>query len=426
MDVDDVLNLIDREELAELALKLGNIPSPTGSEGAMGEEVFAWLRQHGFHPIRLDVAPGRFNVAARVKGSGGGASLIFNAHMDTKYGDPQDVWSAGELSPDFTSAWRVGEELFGKGIFNDKGPLSATLLAARAIRDSGFPLKGDLLLTAVVGEIGTAPVDEFQGGHYLGKGIGARRLVDHGILADYALVAECTNFCVTWAQCGCTYFQITTRGTPYYTPVIPRPTTLTDNPNAIVLMAQLVTALEQWGNDYIERESVAFEGGVIRPNVSVGAIRGGLPYKIGNCVGRCSIYLDVRIPPGKDPLFVQPEIERVIAETGIEADVRPYMTRRGYIAQGHEPLVDAIRRGHDQVVGRALGTIDSPITSMWRDMNIFNEVNVPSATYGPPFTDDSVQEKGREALDVDDLLNAAKVYARVAMDICNRPPGGRR
>jgi acetylornithine deacetylase/succinyl-diaminopimelate desuccinylase-like protein len=422
MPENKTLALIDKQELKDLALEFGNIPSPTGKEEAMADGVFGWLQANGFDPFKLEVTPGRYNVTARLKGTGGGASLIFNAHMDTKYGDPEDVWSAGELSPEFTSAWMVGDRIIGQGVFNDKGPLSATLLAAKAIRDGGMKLKGDLFLTAVIGEIGMAPVDEFQGGRYFGKGVGTRHLVDHGITADYALVAECTNFSTTWAQCGCTYFQITTRGKAYYTPVIPRPTTLKDNPSAIVQMAQIVTAIEMWANEYIERESIEFDGGVIRPNVSVGAIRGGLPYKIGNSVGRCSIYLDVRIPPGKDPLFIQPEIERVIAGTGIEAEVRPYLTRRGYIAKGHEPLVNAIRSAHLSVINKPMKVIDAPITSMWRDMNIFNEVGIPSATYGPPFAQDFIEGEEREALDVNDLWKAAQSYALVAMEICNTEP----
>ena len=176
MNIDTVLAGIDRQELAELALRLANIPSPTGSEEAMGEAVFGWLTENGFNPRKITVAPGRFNVAALLKGTGGGASLIFNAHMDTKYGGADDCWSAGDILPEYTRAWREGDLLFGHGVMNDEGPLAATFLAARAIRDGGVRLKGDLHLTAVVGEIGSAPVDEFQSSRYVGKGVGARRL----------------------------------------------------------------------------------------------------------------------------------------------------------------------------------------------------------------------------------------------------------
>ena len=428
MNTDAVLAAIDKKELVDLSLRLGNILSPTGHEAPMGEAVFDWLADNGFHPRKMEAAPERNNVVAVLKGTGGGKSLIFNGHMDTKYGAPGDEWGAGEVIPEYISAWKDGDRLFGHPVFNDRGPLAATFMAAKAIRDSGVRLKGDLHLTAVVGEIGMAPVDEYQGSRYFGKGFGTRHLVDHGIVADYALVAECTSFCTTWAQCGCVYFQITTRGKGIYTPFIPRPTPRAKSPNAVIRMTEVIRALEDWADAYIERETVSFEGGMIRPNATVGAIRGGVPYKIANSVGRCSIYFDVRIPPGKDPLSIQPEIERVIRGTGVEAEVRPYMTRRGYEAKGYEPLVDSIRRAHGQVIGKPMETIDPPVTSMWRDMNVFNEAGIPSATYGPYireiWTEDPDPEAPERAyLHADDLVVASKAYALVAMDICNQDAG---
>ena len=420
MNVEKILASIDREELAETALKFGNMASPTGLETEMGDALFDWLEENGFSPRKMEAAPGRNNIVAVLKGNGGGKSLIYNAHIDTKYGAPQDTWSAGELLPEYVRAWREGDQIFGQGVFNDKGPLSATLFAARAIRDSGVQLKGDLYITAVVGEIGTAPIDEFQGGRYLGKGLGARHLVDHGIIADFALVAECTNFAKTWAQCGCAYFKITARGAGFYTPFIPRPTKRTESPNAVVKMAQVINVLEDWADQYIEEEKVDFGGGLIKPNVSVGAIRGGLPWKIGNSVGRCSIYLDVRIPPGKDPLYILPELKRVIADTGVEVEISPYMTRRGYIAEGHEPLTDSIEDAHQKVFGKPSETVFTPITSMWRDMNVFNEVGIPSATYGPSYTKSFAEGKELDSIQIDDLVKSAKVYAQVALDICNQ------
>ena len=53
-----------------------------------------------------------------------------------------------------------------------------------------------------MGEIGQSPVDEFQGSRYMGKGLGTKFLVDHGILADYALVAEACGGGMTWAEAG--------------------------------------------------------------------------------------------------------------------------------------------------------------------------------------------------------------------------------
>ncbi|MDP6086667.1 MAG: peptidase M20, partial [Nitrospinota bacterium] len=101
MNADAVLAAIDKKELVDLSLRLGNILSPTGHEAPMGEAVFDWLDDNGFHPRKMEAAPGRNNVVAVLKGTGGGKSLIFNGHMDTKYGAPGDEWGAGEVIPEY-------------------------------------------------------------------------------------------------------------------------------------------------------------------------------------------------------------------------------------------------------------------------------------------------------------------------------------
>jgi hypothetical protein len=50
--------------------------------------------------------------------------------------------------------------LVGEGICNDKGPMAAFLIAATAIKDSGHKLKGDLLVSGVVGETSREPCDD--------------------------------------------------------------------------------------------------------------------------------------------------------------------------------------------------------------------------------------------------------------------------
>ena len=43
-----VFDHIDVDELVKVTLDLGNIDSPTGSEGPVGEYVYDWLRRQGF------------------------------------------------------------------------------------------------------------------------------------------------------------------------------------------------------------------------------------------------------------------------------------------------------------------------------------------------------------------------------------------
>jgi hypothetical protein len=87
--------------------------------------------------------------------------------------------------------------------------MAAFLVAAKAIRDSGYPLKGDLVVSAVAGEISREPIDEWQGTSYLSKDLGARFMITHGAVADFALVAEGTGFGIVGVEPGKAHYKVT-------------------------------------------------------------------------------------------------------------------------------------------------------------------------------------------------------------------------
>jgi len=55
---------------------------------------------------------------------------------------------------------------------------------------------------------------------------------------------------------------------------------------------------------------------------------------------------------------------------------------------------------------------------MWRDLNVFNEVGIPAVCYGPPRQRDPYSGAGNRAMRIADLVQAAKVYALAAAEIC--------
>ncbi len=418
MTPDDVVARIDPDEVVQLALALGNIDSPTGSEGAAGQFVHDWLAGNGFRPRKFALTEDRFNVAAWLDGSGGGYSLIFNSHLDTTL-RPDAVWSARDpLDRLYHSAWVEGDEIFGDGVVNDKGPMAAFLVAAKAIRDAGYPLKGDLIVSAVAGEISREPVDEWQGPGYLSKDLGARFMVTHGAVADFALVAEGTGFGIVGIEPGKAHFKVTVvTDTPrYYSPYLPRPTGLSDSPNAIVRAAAVIEAMERWAYDYQQRNTYRSEVGTIVPKANVNAIRAGYPFNLTSAPQVCAFYVDTRILPGANPLDVRDEIRGVLREVGVEGTVELFLYRPGFEAKGAERLIETIRRSHDQVFDEPPMIVADPVTSMWRDTNAFNELGIPALSYAPR----SRSHATTKSFKVKDLTDAALVYARIAMDLCNQ------
>ena len=414
----DILDRINPDELVKVALDLGNIDSPTGQEGEIAEFVYGWLGQQGFAPRKLGLFRNRFNVAATLPGNSRGRSLVFNSHMDTTIAK-EEIWTTRRAAdPIFHSAWQEGDLLIGNGICNDKGPMAAWLIAAKAIRESGVSMKGDLVLTAVVGEIGLEPVDEFEPPEYLAKEAGTRYAVTHGAVGDYALVAEGTDFGLVWVEAGKAFFKITVFGedVPIYTPYIQRPTPTEKNPNAIVRMARLIEHLESWAYDYERRYRYECPGGVVVPKVNIGAIRGGVPYKITKTVQQCAIYVDVRITPTQNPLDVREELRGLLSSAGLNGEVDLYVYRRGYEGRQVEPLAGSIRQSHRQIFGELPKLAPAPYSSMWRDINVFNEMGIPAITYGPGASVGG----GNFAMRIEDLVTAAKLYALIALDVCNQ------
>jgi acetylornithine deacetylase/succinyl-diaminopimelate desuccinylase-like protein len=418
MTPDDVLKLIDPEEVVELALALGNIDSPTGSEGAAGAFVQEWLTSNGFAPRRFALTEDRFNVAAWIDGSGGGYSLIYNSHLDTTL-RPDAVLSARDPhDPLYHSAWVEGDEIFGDGVVNDKGPMAAFLVAAKAIKEAGFPLKGDLIVSAVAGEISREPIDEWQGPGYLSKDLGARFMVTHGAVADFAIVAEGTGFGIVGIEPGKAHFKVTVQtDTPrYYTPYLPRPTGLSDAPNAIVRMAAVIQAFETWAYGYQQTHTYTGANGTIVPKASVNAVRSGYPYNLTSAPQVAQFFVDTRILPGANPLDLREELRGVLRSVGVEGTVELFLYRPGFEAIGAERLIETVRRQHDLVFDVAPEIVGEPVTSMWRDTNAFNELGIPAISYAPR----SKAHAAKKSFKVKDLTDAAIVYARIAMDICNQ------
>jgi acetylornithine deacetylase/succinyl-diaminopimelate desuccinylase-like protein len=408
-----VIERIDETELVELATALGNVTAPSGHEQPMADYVEQWMRRHGFNCYQQNLCEGRSNTIGVVKGTGGGKNLIFNSHLDSDYGLP--ALPGGPIPPG-PKIHVDGRRIFGKTVQNDRGPMAAFLIAAKAIKEAGVQIRGDLILTTVVGEIGMAPIDEFQGPKYIGKGYGSRHAVAHGIVADFALVAESTDFGVTWVEAGAAYFKVTLHGTGYYTPRLPPRGALRDTPNPIVKMAMVIQALEAWAAGYEEKYKVEYPVGVMVPRVAVGAIRGGLPFSPSVGVDTCSIYVDVRVPPTVGFGEVERELKQVVLSQGFGGDVKLYMARKGYEGKNIEPLVASINRAHQTIRGVECPRVSTPEISMWRDINVFNEVGMPSATFGfPRKTEPGLSEK---FVLIDDLVDCSKMYALVAMDVC--------
>ena len=236
------------------------------------------------------------------------------------------------------------------------------MIAMRAIGRSGLRLKEDLFLGASGQETWAPPgaADEIAGRSGVGpaasqvrEGHGARWLVEHGVVADYALVGEVSDFRVTVAQAGYLRLRIAVPGHLPYTPGLRRGDGPAGSPNPFERAARVVLALEDWARRYETGGAETFHGGTLVPKAQVLEMRpAGPPWTEPQ--DRCHIFFDVRLMPGAHPPAVRQQVRDAIAATGIAAQVTAYDFKRGYIAEGAEPLLDALGAAHEEIVGGAL------------------------------------------------------------------------
>ena len=419
-----VLTVLDtlQEELTALAIQLINVPSPPGYEKEASEFMASWLNQHSIPAYVQEVEPTRGNVVGCLAGTGGGKSLTFNSHLDTSFvgTEAEDLPILGTPENISRPVAEVKDGvIYGLGIFNDKGPFVSACIAALAIRLSGVKLEGDVVLAGVAGEIGRGQIGLYKGPGTRGKGEGTRHLLHAGVWTDYAVVCEPSAWSVSWALPGAAYFRVTTRGIPVYAPLNDRAAhSLLEQKNAIVKMAHLLIALEAWADRYETENRFDTPCGLMEPRVTLGAIDGGLPYKPNYRPGIANVYVDVRIPPNRTPLDVKRELEQVVKSTGLSNEVFMYLSRKGYVARGVEPLAAAVTAAHTQVFGQEPTRPTWRELSTWNDSNLYAEVGIPAVKYGHPWIGgDYVPEQ----VSITDLMRAARVYALTAVQLCSVP-----
>ncbi len=133
----------------------------------------------------------RFNAIGRLKGTGGGKSLLFNGHLDTNpvtEGWTVDPW--GGLVDD--------KFIYGIGVSNMKAGDAAYFCAVKTLLDTGVRLKGDVILTYVVGEL--------QGG------VGTLAAIRNGVKADYFINSEPSDLAAVTMHAAALSFVIELTG----------------------------------------------------------------------------------------------------------------------------------------------------------------------------------------------------------------------
>ncbi len=394
------LSLIDTDELVALTRDLVRIPSvvrpgdPTATEAAVASHVEGWMRSQGFDVEVQQVAPGRPNVLGAIGEAAAGPTLLLEGHTDVvTEGDPS-AWT----HPPF-AAELVDGKIYGRGAADMKSGLAAAMIAAAAIKRSGAPLAGRLVVGALVDEEGDM--------------IGAKHLcaTPIGRALSAAIVCEPEDNELCLEQRGVVWARVTARGRMAHgampeagaNPIAALAALVADAPRLQRRLRALCTR-----SRYLKPPTVT-------PTVVMAPVAGVPQSNVIPATAQAT--LDVRLTPGPDADAVAKEIDEACRRAadacpGVSVEWTPINGfRMATKVERSEPLVRAMVSAVRRATGRAArwggvpGSTDGTI--------LRTQLGIPIVTCGPGHR--LIPHQVDEYVEVADLVDAARIYVAAAL-----------
>lgn len=298
MAEEKLIELMERwsDDLIQFTCDLVATPSetPPGDERKIVQLLSNKMTQLGLEgAVVASELPQRPNLLYRLTGTGGGPTLLYVAHTDTKpVGAVRDRWLTDPFQPTIRDGC-----LYGLGSSDMKAAVASFLYAAAALKEVG-PLRGDLLLAFVADEEGGGR----YGAHYL--------CTQYGLRADMALIGEPPGITKEWEylHLGCRgvcCFTIKIYGTQMHSSISDRKPSV----NASLKLANLMMRMSRDLKLHYTPHPLC-QGGV---TVNLGVrVNGGVCF--GVYPGYAEFGTDIRTVPGMQRETVIQDIEAFLED----------------------------------------------------------------------------------------------------------------
>lgn len=412
---------LNPERLKQFLFELTDLHSPTGATRAASEYVVGKLADAGLNSKYKPMSETTGNVLAEKRGSGGGATLLLYAPIDTHLeGDETDYpWAGPQQYADLAPrAKMVGDWVYGLGSSNPKAMVSTLCEIATALIEADVPLVGDLNVGFADGGM---PVNIPERDN-AGMSNGVFHLLNRGMAPDFAVIMKPWNW-VYHEEPGMGWFRIDVKGTLGYAGV---PRGIPAFRSSVVPAAKVIEALEQWLIDYADRNT----SGVIKPHGWIGGVRGGWPNRPAFPTATTEIFFDVRINPRTSPGNVKSQFAEFIsnfrrAHPDIDLDWEMYGSTPGGTTDPSNWIIQSARRGWEHIEERAYPEPD--LLGGQTDGAALRRLGVPTARIGWPWPAEGSPEPIAEGLGgmgatyVPDLMPCAHKIMYAVIDTLTRP-----
>lgn len=390
-----VLGYICPEDVIELSRELVRIPSDTGHEKTVSDFCVSTLTRMGLDTrgIASPAAPDRPNTVGLWRGSGGGPTVMFSGHLDTVGPGDRAKWITDPYGGEV-----IDGKIYGRGAMDSKGGgIASIVIALRAIQKAGVRLKGDLL---VVGS-----VDEEVGGR-----MGMRFLVEsNSIRPDMVVYCVHSDMEIKANFKGVCWLEWTVRGQTAHGSMPHR------GVNAVLSATRLIGELERRGVLPFDRHPILGD-----MTYNFGWITGGEYPRYNQVADVCKFGLDVRLVPGQSSAQLEAGMNALIAELRgkdptFDASFKFATRREPRFVPESESVLQIVKRAATEVMGRPPrvgGTISTG------DLTAILEKGIPGIGFGPGDLDRGNAHKENEFIEVDQLVDATKIYALTMMEAC--------
>ena len=342
---------------------------------ALGAEVDLWEPEPTgdggrFLPAHLDFV-GRPQLAAVLRGSGGGRSIMLNGHIDAVDVEPRDAWT----SDPFVLAERDGY-LYGRGANDMKGGIAGLVIALEALHRRGVRLAGDVVFCTNTDEESS--------------GAGGYMCVRHGVKADAGIAAEATAF-DAWVSCrGTVTPTITVAGRAGHAEM-PQPDWREGGAvNAIEKLVAVLNGIgalrEEWKTRPDHKHPMLAPGDIVPTIVSGGTWMVTIP-------ASCTVTADVTyLPQHVDADGSGKAVEAEIVDRLTKAVAGdPWFAEHPLRFAWSEDVVPAEMPAEHPLVTTALGcaaalghTGRPAGLNSWHDAAMFTRGGTPTFSFGPP------------------------------------------
>ncbi|HEY4844102.1 MAG TPA: ArgE/DapE family deacylase [Candidatus Dormibacteraeota bacterium] len=402
------LQALDTGACIRLAQDLVRVPSVTGNERAVQDLVALFLEEAGLEVDRFEAdldqlkAHPRFPgmevdrteavLVAGLLGQKGERSLILNGHVDVVPVGDRQAWRASPWSGHIQAG-----RLFGRGACDMKAGLAVGISAAAALKKSGLPLRGRLVVQSVVGE---------EDG-----GIGSFAMAERGYRADAAYVLEPTRLRLIPAQAGALSFRLRISGRSAHASVRYEGVSAIEKFELIeARLRQLERALNQETHPLFAQYPVAYA-------LSIGRVRAGswsstVPDEL-ECEGR------VGVPVGTASAEVRSLFAAALADAAQrDAWLNEHPPRLEWYGgqfdavevDANLPAFVALQAAHADEFGVPPELVGAPYGS---DMRLLvHEAETPAILYGPG--DIRQAHVSDEWIAVNEIVQAVRVVTAAA------------